>query len=233
VAEHRGQTTPYRLLVTRAQQDDMGPGVPLASGERRSSFVSAADPLDLYMFDVTQPSDVRILVEGSDWLDFRLLDRSGRTIGYGQRGVKLIQVLQPGTYHVAVTPELEEVATVIEPVAAHYRIRVLVRGLTTTGLSVGRGDWASVTVGSTVSLTTTTDPLPVGGKTRVEADFFDISSRSWVFRRYWDVAPGSTVAFTLDAVGEWRVRATFYGTQTSSPSRSDYRSITVSSVPAL
>src|SRR5262249_47614353 len=56
----RGERTVYRLLIRLAQPDDIGPGVLLGSGERRSQQVSDEDPLDLYRFDVANRSDVRV-----------------------------------------------------------------------------------------------------------------------------------------------------------------------------
>ena len=36
-----------------------------------------------------------------------------------------------------------------------------------------------------------------------------------------------SLSFVPDAVGAWRVRATFHGTRSASPSRSDYARLTV------
>jgi hypothetical protein len=44
------------------------------------------------------------------------------------------------------------------------------------------------------------------------------------------VAPNTLVTFTPQAVGRWRLRATFNGTDISAPSRSDYRELDVASV---
>jgi chloride channel protein, CIC family len=51
-----------------------------------------------------------------------------------------------------------------------------------------------------------------------------------VFRRAWDIAPNTLVTFTPQAVGRWRLRATFNGTDISAPSRSNYRELDVASV---
>jgi hypothetical protein len=210
--------TTYRLVVRAAEPDDMGPGVRLQSGERVFGSVSATDQLDLYRFDVTYTSDVRLLVKANRDLDIRLASASGGTIARGEPGVKLIRVLGSGTYYVAISPGER---------AARYQLRVLVRYLTKTGLTVNKAFSARVKPGVAVSLLTTTSPSPGGGRTRVQADYFDIAARTWVFRKSWDSAPGSVISFVPDAVGEWRVRATFYGTQVASPSRSAYRRITV------
>jgi hypothetical protein len=107
---------------------------------------------------------------------------------------------------------------------------VLVRGLTTTDLIVNGSTLATVPPGSGVALSTSTAPYPEGGITRIEGDYFDIASQRWVFRRSWDIAPNTTVTFEPQAVGHWRLRATFNGTDVSAPSRSGYRELDVASV---
>ena len=74
-------------------------------------------------------------------------------------------------------------------------------------------------VGQTVVLQTETTPAPGGGTTRLVLEYHDPLA-GWIYRRSWDVRPGSDVQFTLPAVGAWRVRATFFGTRSSSPSTS-------------
>src|SRR5262249_14950906 len=54
--------TNYHLLVKAAQPDDMAPGALLASGKHVQGAVSAADPLDLYRFDVPGTSNVQVRV---------------------------------------------------------------------------------------------------------------------------------------------------------------------------
>jgi hypothetical protein len=81
-----------------------------------------------------------------------------------------------------------------------------------------------------IPLSPYTTPAPLGGITRIEGDYFDIARQRWIFRRSWDIAPNTTVTFTPQAVGHWRLRATFNGTDVSAPSRSDYRDLTVASV---
>jgi hypothetical protein len=217
----RGEPTGYRLLIRLAKPDDIGPGALLRSGERRSETVSAEDPLDLYRFDVARRSDVRVMVEANKELGIKLVDGDGRSVRSGARGVELMRVLPTGTYYVALTP-LEK--------AAHYRIRVLVREVTATGVTGNGAAKVRVKPGASVSIKTTTTPGPGTGRTRVQADFYDVATRTWVFRRSWDVAPNSTIAFTPDCVGRWRVRATFHGTGSASPSRSEYATLIVATL---
>ena len=106
-------------------------------------------------------------------------------------------------------------------------LRLLVRYVTTTKITVDGASSVKVRPSVTVTLRTTTDPSPGPGVTRVQADFFDVATEAWVFRQLWDVAPGSAFSFTPDAVGRWRVRATFNGNRLASRSRSGYSTIVV------
>src|SRR5262249_12812198 len=107
--------------------------------------------------------------------------------------------------------------------------------LTTTSLTVNGESSAKVRPGEAVSIRTLTAPTPEAGLTRVQADFFDVVVRTWVFRKAWDVKPGSTIPFVPGAVGQWRVRATYNGSHSFSPSRTEYRTISVAppKTPAL
>jgi hypothetical protein len=232
VEEKRSEATPYRLVVLRNQPDDAGPGVLLASGRRQVGWVSNVDPLDLYRFDVPQESDTRLLVEARDDVGIRLTDAAGAPVDRAAHGVTLIRTLSPGTYYVFVTrASFAANASSNRIPRTKYRITVLVRGLTTTELLVNGGTLTTVAPDTGVALSTYTTPYPQGGVTRIEGDYFDIARQRWVFRRAWDVAPNTSVTFTPQAVGRWRLRATFDGTDVSAPSRSDYRELDVASVP--
>jgi hypothetical protein len=231
VEEKRSESTPYRLVVLRNQPDDSGPGVLLASGTRHVGWVSSVDPLDLYRFDVPQQSDTRLLVEARDDVGIRLTDSTGETVDQPTHGQMLIRTVMPGTYYVFVTraPAAANAATNRIP-RTKYRITVLVRGLTTTELVVNGTTVTTVPPDAGVTITTYTSPAPEGGITRIEGDFFDIARQRWIFRRAWDVTPNTSVTFTPQAVGKWRLRATFNGTSISAPSRSEYRELNVASV---
>jgi hypothetical protein len=231
VEEKRSEATPYRLVVLRNQPDDSGPGVLLASGMRQVGWVSSVDPLDLYRFDVPQVSDTRLLVEARDDVGIRLTDAAGETVDRGTHGVMLIRTLNPGTYYVFVTRASSAANASSDRIPrTKYRITALVRGLTTTELYVNGSTETTAQPGAAVVLSTYTSPYPQGGVTRLEGDFFDIASQRWVFRHAWDIPPNSSVTFTPAAVGRWRLRATFNGTQVVAPSRSDYRELNVASV---
>ena len=217
------KATAYHVFVRSAQLDDIGPGIALGNGARRSDSVSRADPLDLYRLDIVSRSDVRVVVDAAKDLRVRLLDGAGGGIQAGERGVELVRTLSPGTYFVAVRAG---------ETTAKYRIQARIRRLTTTSLTVNGASSARIKPSDVVSLRTTTDPTPEAGFTRVQADYFDVVGRTWVFRTSWDVRPGSTISFRPDAVGQWRLRASFNGSYNSSPSRTDYRTIAVAPLTA-
>jgi hypothetical protein len=143
----------------------------------------------------------------------------------------LIRTLTPGTYFVFVTraPAAANAATNRIP-RTKYRITVLVRGLTTTELLVNGRTVTTVPPYTGVAITTYTSPGPDVGITRIEGDYFDIARQRLVFRSAWDVVPNTSVTFTPQAVGKWRLRATFNGTSIAAPTRSEYRELNVASV---
>ena len=217
----RTKATSYRLFVSPVEPDDSGPGVAIESGSRVVGFVSAADPLDLYRFDVPGTSNVEILLTSKSYVDVELKDSYGHTIRALEPNTTTERVLGAGTYYLAVTPSEQ---------GSRYALRPIVRFLTTTSLTVDGASSATVRPGEIVSLLTTTAPYPGSGVTEVQADFFDVATGTWQFRQLWEVEPGSAISFTPDAVGRWRVRATFKANDVASTSRTKYCAITVTTV---
>jgi hypothetical protein len=213
--------TSYRLYVSPVEADDSGPGIPLESGQRMVGFVSPADPLDLYRFDVPGRSSVEIKLASKRYVDVELKDGYGRVLESLDPNTMEVHELDTGTYYLAVTPD---------EYRSRYSLRLMVRFVTTTWLTVDGTSSVTIGPGESVYLQTSTVPYPGEAVTEVQADFFDVASGKWVFRNLWEVAPGSSMSFTPDAVGRWRVRATFYPNDVASMSRSTYCSITVSSV---
>jgi hypothetical protein len=216
------QATAYHVFVRPAQPDDMGPGVPIRNGESRSDSVSRTDALDLYRLDIVSKSDVRVQVDAPKEIGISLLNSGGGQMQTGEPGLELVRTLGPGTYFVSVRMSTEP---------AKYRIQARIRRLTTTSLTLNGGLSAHVKPGEVVSLKTTTDPTPEAGLIRVQADYYDVVARAWVFRTTWDVKPGTTISFKPNAVGQWRLRASFNGSHQFSPSRTDYRTISVAPLP--
>jgi len=217
----KSRPTAYRLYVSRVQADDTGPGVLIENGKRVNGSVSPGDPLDLYRFDVTTRSNVQIEASSLRDVGIQLKDSEGHTFARVEPGTTMTRVLGTGTYYVAIRAEER---------TAKYALRVLVRYVTATTISVDGGRSVRIKPGVTVSVQTLTEPDPGPGTTRVQADFFDVATGTWVFRQLWDVTPGSTISFTPSTVGRWRVRATFNGNRLASGSRSGYGTIIVATV---
>lgn len=206
----------YRVVVGRSEPDDVGPGVPLKSGQAMGGVVSELDPLDLYRFEVLDRSDVEVTMRGGAHV--ALSSAAGRVIRRADAGGEISLALGAGRYFVAVTGEGR---------SAGYRLTLLVRSATATSLAVGSGATASLMPGMSVELRASTTPPPAGGSTRIEAAYEDVSTGGWVFRKAWQVGPSGSATFTPDADGRWRVRAVYLGTNTISPSGSGWHELTV------
>ena len=220
VVENLTLPAAYQLTVGRAESDDTAPGVALRNGATVSGSVSPADPLDFGRFEVPTRSDVRIVVTAGAPLSVRLQDVARWIVLPGKENVRLLQNLAAGTYYLGLTPGPGG-----KP--AHYELTVLVRYITTTDLTAGGEGSVIVEPSKPVVLATKTIPAPTAGLTRLQADFYDTAHDNWIFRRLWDVQPNSAITFVPPAVGSWRVRATFQGSASASPSRSGYRTIVV------
>lgn len=216
-----GKATRYQLFVSPVEPDDSGPGVALESGTSTKGRVTPADPLDLYRFDVPNTSNVEVQIASKRYVNIEVKNGDGRTVWRPEANESSERQFDTGTYYVAI--ERGERAST-------YTLRVYVRFLTTTSLTVD--GTTSVTIGpeDAVSLQTTTSPDPGPGVTEVQADFFDVATEKWVFRRLWEVDPGSAISFTPEAVGKWRVRATFQPNDVASYSRTGYVTILVATV---
>jgi Tol biopolymer transport system component len=203
----------YHLQAAAAQPDDQGPGVPLSSDARVSGSLSGTniDVVDLYRFDVRKLSTVEAALTSSAGMDLALTRLDGTRIAETPPGSMLRETLKTGTYLLAVSASGR--------VGGSYTLALLVRAVTKTTLTANGKARVTVPAGATVSLQTETTPAPDGGTVRLVLEYQDPLA-GWVYRRSWDVSPGSSVPFTPPAVGGWRVRATFFGTRGSSPSAS-------------
>jgi hypothetical protein len=213
----------YHLEVAPAGPDDEGPGLLLRDGERRTGALSGSgvDAVDLYRFDVPARSIVRLDFDSTARLSIALETLRGEAIARGAAGGDLAQTLAPGTYLAAVSAPPRA--------SGSYAVRLRVRVVTRTTLTVGSARSMTVLVGQPVVLQSATTPAPPSaGRVGLRLDYDDPLS-GWVFRRLWVVAPQGTVTFTPLAVGTWRVVASFYGTRGSSPSRSESVTLNVKS----
>jgi TolB protein len=203
----------YHLQAAPAEPDDQGPGI-LLDGDQRVSgslFATGIDVVDLYRFDVSERSAVRVELTSSSAFSLALTRVDGGAIAQAPAGSVLRQTLTHGTYLLAVRAP--------HRVGGKYTMALLVRLVTKTTLTADGKAKVIVPVGRSVVLQTATAPAPSGGNVRLALEYQDPLA-GWVFRRSWDVAPGSSVTFAPPWVGAWRVRASFFGTRGSSPSQS-------------
>ena len=203
----------YHLQVAPANPDDQGPGI-LLSGDQTVSgslFASGIDVVDLYRFDVGERSAVRVALTSTSALSLALTRVDGSAIAEAAAGAVLRKTLPRGTYLLAVKAS--------HRVGGKYAMALLVRVVTKTTMTADGKPTVTVPVGRPVVLQTETSPAPSGGKVRLGLEYQDPLA-GWVFRRSWTVAPGSSITFAPPAVGAWRVRASFFGTRGSSPSKS-------------
>jgi len=221
--QRSGNAVAYHLEAAAAGADDQGPGVAIESGKAQSGAVSGrhVDVVDIYRFDVTRLSTVRVDSGSSSPLDVELTTVTGDPIAKVTSGTSIRQTLKAGSYLVTVTAPPRG--------GAHYTITALVRVVTTTGLTANGHGKARVGVGEPVALATTTDPAPEGGKVQVRVDYHDPRA-GWVYRQSWLVAPGEQVTFTPPAVGAWRAVASYGGTRSWAPSHSKWVDLTVTAV---
>lgn len=207
----------YSLRVAVAGADDIGVGSELESLSviRGSLAPASVDVVDLYHFDITERSDVRLRLDGAASASVILLTDSGSRIA--SSGDQIRRQLERGRYVVAVRGETGTPAS-------RYTLGLVIRRITTTTLTASSTE---LVPRAAVGFTVTTTPRPDTGRVKLQIDRFDPLG-GWQFYRMIDVAVGSgTVAWTPPALGRWRARATFTGTLTFSPSRSGYAFVLV------
>ena len=98
------------------------------------------------------------------------------------------------------------------------------REITSTGMMISGSRSAKAGPGRSVRLEARTTPAPGGGLVKMQINRFD-PLEGWQFSRMIRVRVGSggvaAVHWTPPSVGRWQVRATYRGTRSSSPSRSN------------
>ncbi len=202
----------YRLRVAKASEDDVGVGSELKSLAvvHGSLAPASVDVVDVYHFDVPERSDVRLrLGTSADYGLVLLSDSGSRVSGSGKQ---IRRQLDRGRYVVAVRGEIGLPATT-------YTLGLVIRRLTATTLKASATE---VPPGAAVTLTLATTPAPDAGVVKLQVDRFDPLA-GWVFSRMIEVRVGTgSITWVPPALGRWRARATFMGTVTFSPSRSDY-----------
>jgi hypothetical protein len=215
------QRQSYRLHVVAAGADDLGVGLELTPGSSRRGRLSPGDVdvVDLYHFDVERLSEVRISLAHAAGRSFSLvlLSDSGKRITIEEDEVR--RRLSRGRYVVAVQ-------SAAGTAAGRYRLAVRLRDVTSTSVLIARQRSAEVTPGSSVTLACHVSPAPGSGRVELQIDRFDPLT-GWHFHRLIRVSAGETTSWRPPAAGRWRVRARFFGTHGSAPSRSGYAHIVV------
>jgi hypothetical protein len=228
----RGGAQAYRLDAALAGPDDTAPGITVSNHEKRRGSVSGrgVDVVDLYRFEVSHLSDVTLRYQGSRFLafDLPLVSSSGGRIrcACGERGGGELRArLAEGEYYFAVRALGQSAGT--------YTVSLLVRELTKTTATIDGTVKATSTPGRSVSLGALVTPsAAVGGPITLQLDRFD-PIEGWQFVRLFHVRVGSggeaSVSWMPPTLGRWRLRATFEGSRSASPSRSGYAYLAVQS----
>ena len=216
-----GGTVSYRIAEAVVQPDDITVGLelPNLTTVHGSLTPASADVVDIYHFDVPQPSDVRLRLgtRHDRGTAIVLLTDTGGRIAASDQQIRLR--LRTGRYVVAVR------GTAGEP-GSTYALALVVRQLTRTTLSLASTE---LPPGAAATLTITTTPRPDEGWIELQLDRFDPLG-GWQYNRTIRVrAPGGAVSWTPPSLGRWRARATYLGTLRFSPSRSDYVYLLVAS----
>jgi len=216
-APSRVGSVSYRLRVVPAAADDVGVGLELAnlSTVHGTLAPNNGDVVDIYHFDVSSLSDVRVDLAGGGGASITLLTYGGARLGTSIDRVE--RVLGPGHYVAAVRGSLGS-----GPSA--YRLTLVVRRVTHTSLSVSS---AQITPGSSATFTVSVSPQPSGGRVRFEIDRFDPLDGWQFFRMITLSRAGGSLSWTPPAPGRWRARASYLGTVEFSPSRSGYATVLV------
>ena len=215
----------YRLAAGPVGADDTAPGTPIANLQTRRGALNgrALDVVDLYRFDVETRSDVTLGLRepGSASFDLVLVGETGRRLGCecGEEGSRrLTTKLAPGHYFVVVRSRAFS--------RGRYALSLLVRQITTVGISFGGGiasPHQAVAATAHVAFAT-------GGRIAFRIERFD-PLMGWQFaKRYERRVDGggtATAVFVPPTIGRWRVRAFYAGTRTTSPSKSAFATLVV------
>jgi hypothetical protein len=214
----------YHLQAAVAGPDDTAPGIPLRNLETRRGTISGTriDVVDLYRFHVAGSSDVTLTLRGPSAARLIVLGENGHRLASSSGPGPLTVHLGRGAYFAAVRAES----------GAHgrYRLSLLERGITTTTVLANGSRSATVAPGASVAIGVAVAFSPAGA-VRLELDRFDPLT-GWHFYRLYRLRVGSNgrvgISWRPPAIGHWRVRASFGGTRTASPSDGGTARIVVS-----
>lgn len=217
----------YRLTAAPLGADDQAPGTPLPLGRRVAGVVSGhgIDRLDLYRFEVTDRSRVRLRLSTAGASDLRLLRAEGGTIqcACGLSGdLELERALAPGAYLAVVQAQ--------NGAGGRYRLLRTSRTITSASLTVNGRTEATSPRGTAVTIALTVSPAVSGGRVRIDAQQYDPLG-GWRFRQRLSgtVSGGvARVSFRPTGPGRWRFGGEYLGTPGASPSVASGARLTVS-----
>jgi hypothetical protein len=204
----------YHLQAALAGADDMAPGLPIRNFETRGGSLSGTriDVVDLYRFRVLDRSDVTLRLAGPASSHLILLSETGHHLSSSGGPGALTTHLGPGRYFVAVRAE--------SGARGRYRLSLLERRITTTTVLADGSRVATVAPGSSVAIGVAVDFSPEGA-VRLQIDRFDPLT-GWHFYKLYRLRLGGNgrtgILWQPPAIGRWRVRASFGGSRTASPS---------------
>jgi hypothetical protein len=215
----------FHLQVAPAGPAETAPGLALGNYAHAHGYLSGRSVrvLRLYRMEVTSHSNLTLKLTAPSSAEFKLQlrNRSGNVIECGCEGSgsqTLTHQLQPGTYYAVVS--------VRNGTAGNFTLVRESRTITSTSLSFSSSKAAP---GEGLGIDVKVSPA-ASGPVVVEIERFD-PVFGWQFYRQSIafVSEGTaSVPFTPPAVGQWRAKATYKGSRTSSPSAVGFSYLLVS-----
>ena len=215
----------FHLQVAPAGPAETAPGLVLGNYAGAHGYLSgrSARVLRLYRMEVTSHSNLTLKLTAPSSAEFKLQlrNRSGEVIECdceGSGSQTLQHQLQPGTYYAVVS--------VRNGTAGNFTLVRESRTITSTSLSFSSSKAAP---GEGLGIDVKVSPA-ASGPVVVEIERFD-PVFGWQFYRQSTafVSEGAaSIPFTPPAVGQWRAKATYEGSRTSSPSAVGFSYLLVS-----
>jgi hypothetical protein len=215
----------FHLQVAPAGPAETAPGLALGNYARARGYLSgrSARVLRLYRMEVTSHSNLTLKLSAPQSAEFKLQlrNRSGDVIECdceGSGSQTLTHQLQPGTYYAVIS--------VRNGTAGNFTLVRESRTITSTSLSFSSSKAAP---GEGLGIDVKVSPA-ASGPVVVEIERFD-PVFGWQFYRQSTayVSEGAaSIPFTPPAIGQWRAKATYEGSRTSSPSAVGFSYLLVS-----
>jgi hypothetical protein len=220
-----GRAATVHVSFSRAQADDLAPGLTLANGELRRGRLDArsADVVDVYQYRMPVLGDASLTLRGHVRADLLVLDEKGKQLACacdGLRRATIAERLAPGSYFAVVRGRPGE--------TGNYRLSLRLRNPTTTSVALTRRQGALPALSTLARIS----PGTTTGRIVFELERFDPLTK-WHFVKAGKSTLNAGVAQSsiLPRPGAWRVRARFSGTLSASPSVSDWINFLVHPAP--